>query len=123
MPVIFQDTGSYSDFNISTIVIGADTYQLEDWTSDNTLIEGSRTDGAGSIKDRIGATGDLKGSFTIQLDSNQHIPYPGEYFAIPNRYACTGSVSVTSGSIQGVSLPRGINQFAKASVTWAKKLH
>lgn len=121
MPVTYYDGTVLFGTEDVTLENGF-TYVLEDCTGTVPVNVVDVPDKVGSPTKQVLVQGKANGSFTIQLpNTGSAVPVVGMTGSLRAGFA--GSGSATAIIITEVSTPRSVNDYAKANVSWVKKLN
>jgi len=119
MPIVLND-GSVP-FGTATILIGSDTYYIEDSSATIPTNVVDVPDEVGSPRKQVIVSGKRSGTMTLQVETTSSaIPSPGDAFNMPAYFS--GDATSKSCSITEVSTPRSNNDYAKISVGWVEIL-
>ena len=121
MPIVLNDAGGVAPFGSAQIVIGSETYYVEDFSATTATNTVDRPDEVGSPRDQIVVSGKTTGTMTLQLETTgSAIPTAGDDFLIPAQW---GNDAAYSGSITEVTTPRSVGAYATCNVGWVKLLN
>jgi len=120
MPITLND-GPEVPFGTFQLVIGSETYYVEDWsaTTNTTIVD--RPDEVGSPRDQIVVAGKTAGNATLQLENTSSaLPAAGDDFIVPAQY---GADTEFTASVTEVTTARNNGTYATCNIGWVKILN